>query len=54
MAFFGAADGVAAVAAAVDQHLEAALVVADDDDAVFADEGHEEVAGVGDLASRGT
>ena len=50
MALVGAADRVAAVAAAVDDHLRVAVVVADGDDAVFADEGHEEIAGVGDLA----
>ena len=49
MAFFGPADGVAAVAAGVEQDLGAAFFVADDDDAVFADVGLEEVARVGDL-----
>ena len=49
MAFLGAADRVAAMAAASSRAPGVALVVADDDDAVFADEGHEEVAGVGDL-----
>ena len=49
MSLFGAADGVAAVAAGVDQHLRVAVVVADADDAVLTDKGHEEVAGVGDL-----
>ena len=52
--FLGAADRVAPVAAAVDQHLGLHVVIADDDDAVLAHEGHEEVARVGDLATRGT
>ena len=43
------ADGVATVAAGVNQDLRVAVGVAHDDDAVLADEGHEEVAGVGDL-----
>jgi hypothetical protein len=47
--FLGAANGVAAMPAAVHENLRVALVVADADHAVLADEGHEEVAGVGDL-----
>ena len=50
MALLRSADCVAAVAAGVDQDLRIAVVVTHDDDAVLADERHEEVAGVGYLA----
>src|SRR5262249_1378326 len=46
----GPANGVAAVAAGVEQNLDAALAVADDDDAVLTDVGGEEVARLLDLA----
>jgi hypothetical protein len=47
---FGPADGVAAVAAGIEEDLDAAVFVADDDDAVLADVVEEEVSRVGDLA----
>ena len=43
--------GVPAMPAGVDQNLRAAVVGAHDDDAVFADEGHVEVAGIGNCES---
>src|SRR5262245_37320388 len=50
MAFLGATDGVATMATGVQEHLDAAFLVAHDNDAVLADVIEEEIAGVGDLA----
>ena len=49
VALFRAADGVATVTAGVEEHLRLAAFVTDDDDAVFAHVGLEEIAWVGDL-----
>src|SRR5687768_2006669 len=49
MAFVSSTDGVTAVPARIYKYRDAALVVADDYDAVFAHEVEEEVAGVRDL-----
>jgi len=49
VAFLGPADGVAAMAAGVEQDVEAARLVPDDNNAVLADVAEEEIARVGDL-----
>ena len=49
MALVRPADRVAAAAAGIDQNLGHVIVIADDDDPVFTDDCHEEIARIGDL-----
>ncbi len=49
MPFFGAADGVAAVPAGIDDTLGTAIVIAHNDDSVPTNKGHEEVTRIENL-----